>query len=334
MMETDNTTISTRAVAKNKHKLKVFLLEQELQANRYDHENTKFQYLYDLLKAEIDRRELQSNWLQACGADNTLITLIRWISNVDPTIAAIMLLGRNDIAATLIAPGKLRVSVCNGKKLNVSRYNEKNNTEEIVFKAGLLPSADEERIKLALNSLSRRQNDLAFGKEIQYDDLLDISRNEGERLLNELGHQLDNAGETVQKEITKVQGNWRKLIAAVIILPVMGTIIYCTWTYNLLSQYLKCFKLCFCLCYRRNPTHRAVRYNNQQQQITFVETSTKPSEPESPRVMTNNTHTTIETSSKPNDPESSRLTSAKRLIYRPEPLPPIKKWTNRQNQAR
>ena len=135
-------------------------------------------------------------------------THIRWISKRDATAAASILLGRDDIKAVYIAPNKLTVWPCNGHKLErpASKGESRDST---VFKSGLLPSAEEERINMALRSLSMRSKIISFPSRTQTQgNLIEEARNEGERLLQEIDHQVDITANAIEKKLSSIATHW------------------------------------------------------------------------------------------------------------------------------
>ncbi|VDN22999.1 unnamed protein product [Gongylonema pulchrum] len=127
-----------------------------------------------MLKAEIERSTLHNSWIERCGVDNTLITLIRWISHKDPTVAASILLDCNDASAVLLSTGKLRLCLYDGQKLIVPKQL-KGESNQIVFQSRTPPSVEGKRIRLALKSLRKRQ-DVAFEAKPRNEDFLEDTR--------------------------------------------------------------------------------------------------------------------------------------------------------------
>ncbi|VDN95758.1 unnamed protein product [Brugia pahangi] len=80
-----------------------------------DPENTKFQYLFDSLQQEF-QQQLKLVEQRTCENRNNLLLLIEWLSLDNPTLAANLLLQRDDVIAKRIK-GKLLITPC--KEINV-----------------------------------------------------------------------------------------------------------------------------------------------------------------------------------------------------------------------
>uniref|UniRef100_A0A1I8EEZ4 Uncharacterized protein n=1 Tax=Wuchereria bancrofti TaxID=6293 RepID=A0A1I8EEZ4_WUCBA len=111
-----------------------------------DPENTKFKYLFDSLQQEF-QQQLKLMEQRTCENRNNLLLLIEWLSLDNPTLAANLLLQRNDVIAKRIN-GKLLIAPCKSDSLNL---------KTIEFRDGLISKFEIDKINVALEILAQNQ---------------------------------------------------------------------------------------------------------------------------------------------------------------------------------
>ncbi|EJD73398.1 hypothetical protein LOAG_19178 [Loa loa] len=111
-----------------------------------DPENTKLQYLYNILQEQFQQKfnEIYQN---SCRNRNNLLTLIEWISHDNLTVAANLVLQRNDVIAKHI----------NGS-LQIAPFKSNNpELKSIKFNSGIIDLFEIERINAELKILSQQR---------------------------------------------------------------------------------------------------------------------------------------------------------------------------------
>ncbi|EJW72515.1 hypothetical protein WUBG_16578 [Wuchereria bancrofti] len=115
------------------------MMMETYQEDNNDPENTKFQYLFDSLQQEF-QQQLKLVEQRTCENRNNLLLLIEWLSLDNPTLAANLLLQRNDVIAKRIDE-KLLTAPCESDLLN---------SKIIEFRGGLISKFEIDKINAAL----------------------------------------------------------------------------------------------------------------------------------------------------------------------------------------
>ncbi|VDM97389.1 unnamed protein product [Onchocerca ochengi] len=116
-----------------------------------DSENPKFQYVFDNLREEF-KQQLNELSKLSCQNRHNLLSLIECFSHSSPTLAAELILQRNDIIAKRIN-GNLLIAPCNPKKLK---------TKVVEFKGGIINKFEVERIDAELEILSQQHPNIDY----------------------------------------------------------------------------------------------------------------------------------------------------------------------------
>uniref|UniRef100_A0AAF5RY31 DUF5641 domain-containing protein n=1 Tax=Wuchereria bancrofti TaxID=6293 RepID=A0AAF5RY31_WUCBA len=110
------------------------IMMETYQQDDNDPENTKLQYLFDMEQRTCENR-------------NNLLLLIEWLSMDNPTLAANLLLQRNDVIAKRI-DGKLLIAPCKPDSLN---------PKIIEIKGGLISKFEIDKVNAVLEILAQNQ---------------------------------------------------------------------------------------------------------------------------------------------------------------------------------
>uniref|UniRef100_A0AAF5Q5F3 Uncharacterized protein n=1 Tax=Wuchereria bancrofti TaxID=6293 RepID=A0AAF5Q5F3_WUCBA len=97
----------------------------------FDPENVKFQYLFDSLRQEL-LQQLKETYQSSCQNKNNLLLLIKWLSISNPTLAAKLMLQRNDVIAKRI-DGNLMVALCKSERLAIENIEFKGGKDEFFW---------------------------------------------------------------------------------------------------------------------------------------------------------------------------------------------------------
>uniref|UniRef100_A0A1I8EWS3 Uncharacterized protein n=1 Tax=Wuchereria bancrofti TaxID=6293 RepID=A0A1I8EWS3_WUCBA len=107
----------------------------------FDPENVKFQYLFDSLRQEL-LQQLKETYQSSCQNKNNLLLLIKWLSISNPTLAAKLMLQRNDVIAKRI-DGNLMVALCKSERLAIENIEFKGEQMEKEYNEIVLPIKEE-----------------------------------------------------------------------------------------------------------------------------------------------------------------------------------------------
>ncbi|MCP9263031.1 Integrase core domain containing protein [Dirofilaria immitis] len=128
----------------------------------------------ELIMKEIEfKKQLTKLYQRSCQNRNNLLLLIEWLSTVNPTLAAKLLLQRNDIIAKRIK-GKLLIAPCS---FNASEW------KTVDFKAVHGPTREE--------------------------SLRELIVEQGEELVNQLETEFDETTELIEQELSEVMKRWK-----------------------------------------------------------------------------------------------------------------------------
>ncbi|VDM93967.1 unnamed protein product [Onchocerca ochengi] len=113
---------ATKPGASNNPTQEELIITSETDPEMYkDPENAKFQYIVDSLQQDFNKR-ISGIYQISCQNRNNLLLLVEWMSISSPTLAASILLQRDDVIAKKV-DGKLLVAPCKTKFLNKKRSN-------------------------------------------------------------------------------------------------------------------------------------------------------------------------------------------------------------------
>uniref|UniRef100_A0A0M3IPT1 Uncharacterized protein n=1 Tax=Ascaris lumbricoides TaxID=6252 RepID=A0A0M3IPT1_ASCLU len=197
----------------------------------HDPINAKLQFAYELLRDQINE-QFRIVWKSICELTNAFIINAK---SAPPTVAARMLLQREDVCATLRDAGSLLIYPCNEKAIESFDNFSSTNVAAIryrTFKAGPLPSVERERISLALSMLStemkRSEKRNTLSNEIGKSGI-DSLRDEGERLLWEAESEIGVAAHKIQEALDDVSRVAIKttIIVSVFIALGVGAVLGC-----------------------------------------------------------------------------------------------------------
>uniref|UniRef100_A0A1I7W4J9 DUF5641 domain-containing protein n=1 Tax=Loa loa TaxID=7209 RepID=A0A1I7W4J9_LOALO len=171
---------------------RLLLMEISLE-EMFNPNNVKFQYIFASLRREFIQL-LKVTCQRSCQNRNNLLYLIEMSGNY-PTLAAEMLLQRNDVIARreigqlLVAPYKT-----NGITLKT-----------IEFSGGLKGKFEIERINAELELVSHYHDTINLISYQQEDDSIweEITK-EGQQLANQLGKELDQVKDSIQEKLKNI----------------------------------------------------------------------------------------------------------------------------------
>ncbi|VDM94746.1 unnamed protein product, partial [Onchocerca ochengi] len=167
-----------------------------------DPENTKFQYMVDSLQQEFNQR-LSLVYKRSCQNRNNLLLLIEWMSINNSTLAANLLLQRDDIIAKRV-DGKLLVAPCKPKGLK---------SKVIEFKAEIINKFELERINAELEILAQKQDTTKpVYNQLRNEILWEQISQEGEELAEQLEAGFGKATELIQEELSELVIHWKMII--------------------------------------------------------------------------------------------------------------------------
>ncbi|MCP9259952.1 Integrase core domain containing protein [Dirofilaria immitis] len=139
---------------------------------------------------------------RSCQNRNNLLLLIKWLSHKDPTLAATLLLQRNDIIAKKV-DDNLLVAPCNSGNIT-------QNTVE--FKSGIISKFEIERINAEIETLAAKQKTINSVPHQQNMETIwqEISQ-EGEELAEQLDDEIGKATLLIQNELSEFALHWRMI---------------------------------------------------------------------------------------------------------------------------
>ncbi|EJW73391.1 hypothetical protein WUBG_15702 [Wuchereria bancrofti] len=175
-----------------------------------DPENTKFQYLFDSLQQEF-QQQLKLVEQRTCENRNNLLLLIEWLSLDNPTLAANLLLQRDDVIAKRIK-GKLLIAPCKSDSLNI---------KIIEFRGGLISKFEIDRINAALEILAQNQqmNNPVFEQQ-ETSEIWNELGQRGEELTEQLEGTLEEWKAFLQENLEKLLSHWTIIIIGIIIVVI------------------------------------------------------------------------------------------------------------------
>uniref|UniRef100_A0A1I7VZX7 Uncharacterized protein n=1 Tax=Loa loa TaxID=7209 RepID=A0A1I7VZX7_LOALO len=203
-----------------------------------DPENTKLQYLYNILQEQFQQKfnEIYQN---SCRNRNNLLTLIEWISHDNPTVAANLILQRNDVTAKHIN-GSLQIAPCKANNLELKL---------IKFISGIIDHFEIERINAELEILSQQRNYSNYqSKRPEWNIWKEINQ-EGTELSEQIGDGVNKMTELIQEELDNFVMHWRLIIFGVCVFIICLVIIIIKVKVELL-----CFIFHFSCIKRSNRT--------------------------------------------------------------------------------
>nr|CDQ07824.1 Bm12157 [Brugia malayi] len=181
----------------------------------FDPENLKYQYIFDDMQLQINN-ELNILNPRSCQNRNNFLLLVEWLSHDNPTLAAKLILQRNDIIARRIN-GKLLVAPCKSKEMN---------STTVEFEAGIISKFENERIDAELEILARKQESVQLVSETQTTESLWQEINQqGEEFEDQLEDILGKATKAIQKELSDLIWHWRLIMFAIIVFALLVVLI-------------------------------------------------------------------------------------------------------------
>uniref|UniRef100_A8PFP0 Uncharacterized protein n=1 Tax=Brugia malayi TaxID=6279 RepID=A8PFP0_BRUMA len=170
------------------------LMMEKSPDKKYDPENVKLQYLSDSLRQEF-LQQLKETQQRSCQNRNNLLLLIKWLSISNSTLAAKLILQRNDVIAKRIN-GNLMVAPCK---------SEQSTIENIEFKGDLISKFEIERINAELEILTQTQKAINSIPHQMKDELFwqEISE-EGEEIIKQMGKEFNEIVLPIEEEFENV----------------------------------------------------------------------------------------------------------------------------------
>nr|CRZ24575.1 Bm10117 [Brugia malayi] len=174
------------------------LMMEKSPDKKYDPENVKLQYLSDSLRQEF-LQQLKETQQRSCQNRNNLLLLIKWLSISNSTLAAKLILQRNDVIAKRIN-GNLMVAPCK---------SEQSTIENIEFKGDLISKFEIERINAELEILTQTQKAINSIPHQMKDELFwqEISE-EGEEIIKQMGKEFNEIVLPIEEEFEN--SGWRE----------------------------------------------------------------------------------------------------------------------------
>ncbi|KAL3998740.1 hypothetical protein ACH3XW_16260 [Acanthocheilonema viteae] len=165
-----------------------------------DPENPKFQYVFDNLREEFKQQMNELSKL-SCQNRNNLLSLIEWLSHSNPTLAAELILQRNDIIAKRIN-GNLLIASCNSKRLK---------TRVVEFNGGIINKFEVERIDAELEILSQQHPNIDYILNRPKTEIWNEINNGGVELSQRIEIGFYKARELIQQELDELTKHWRMI---------------------------------------------------------------------------------------------------------------------------
>ncbi|EJW71464.1 hypothetical protein WUBG_17629 [Wuchereria bancrofti] len=206
-----------------------------------DPENTKFQYLFDSLQQEF-QQQLKLVEQRTCENRSNLLLLIEWLSLDNPTLAANLLLQRNDVIAKRIK-GKLLIAPCKSDSLNI---------KIIEFRGGLISKFEIDRINAALGILAQNQQMInPVFEQQKTSEIWNELGQRGEELTEQLEGTFEEWKAFLQEKLEKLFSHWTIIIIGINIVVISIVLIVFKSNFTLIYSTFNF------LCHK-NQTHQRV----------------------------------------------------------------------------
>ncbi|VDK17705.1 unnamed protein product [Anisakis simplex] len=203
----------------------------EKSKSRYDPINVKLQFVYNLLRRQINQHFPRME--QSICESNNAVNLIARTS--PPTIAARILLQRTDVEAIRLSEDALLVSTCDSNITTDSNSSSSDQTiDEFTFKASPLPNLERQRIDQALSLLHSEMQQVSadVGSDTPTDGTFDSLRNEGEKILWMAEDRVTKTAEEIQAVLNTISNRYViiAIIIGVTLLGIAALLLYLKFT--------------------------------------------------------------------------------------------------------
>lgn len=188
-----------------------------------DAENIKFQYSFDVWREEFKRHIIHTE-RHACKSANKFLILVKGVSKENPSLAARILLNRDDIVARWQNEKLIVQLTTNPVQQDQDTSNEE--MKEIIFDGKRIQDETMKRTALEVEMLDKRRE--TWQRE-QTGPTTGNVFDDVEKEAEQLGKELDIATEKIEEVLRDIMANWHLGIIAGVILTAMVIVTYISY---------------------------------------------------------------------------------------------------------